>query len=292
MTHQDVVIPDTSGRTRIRHRPWDTATGAHGYAWAAARPRAVLLLQHGFGEYAERYVERYNALIPRLLDIGVSVYAFDLHGHGRSPGRRAVTDVGRAVADHLAARRKLAAQPLPVFLFGHSLGGTVTATSVLRDPAGVAGVILSSPALHVAAHPLTRAAGHILAAVAPGLPLVRFDPAGISCDPEQVRAYTQDPLVHHGRMPAGLAASVLFACRDNWARYPQWLAPTLVVHGTADTFTDPDGSRRFVAAIGSSDKTLHLVEGGYHELLNDAKRDETLRVVLTWLQRRLPPAVE
>ncbi|HZN69386.1 MAG TPA: alpha/beta hydrolase [Tepidisphaeraceae bacterium] len=267
---------------------WDVGTGVQGYAWGAARPRAVLLLQHGFGEYAERYVRQYGALIPRLLAIGLSVYAFDLMGHGRSPGRRAATDVGRAVADHMAARRNLADQALPVFLFGHSLGGLVTATSVVREPRGVAGVILSSPALHVESNPLTRAFARFVSAVTPILPLVRLDPAGISADPQVVRAFKEDPLVYHGRMPGRLAASVLFTARDNWRHYPRWQLPTLVIHGTADAFTDFDGSRRFVATIGSSDKTLHVVEGGYHELLNDATADETMRVVLTWLERRLP----
>jgi acylglycerol lipase len=269
-------------------RPWDIGTGVQGYAWDAARPRAVLLLQHGFGEYAERYVQRYNALIPRLLEIGISIHAFDLEGHGRSPGRRALTDVERAVSDHLAARRKLEAQPLPLFLLGHSLGGTVTATSVVREPRGVEGVILSSAALYVRSNALTRAAAALVAAIAPAFPLVRLDPAGISHDPEQVRAFVEDPLVYHGRMPARLAASILFTGRDNWARYREWRVPTLVLHGTADTFTDPEGSRRLVSAIASRDKTLHLVEGGYHELLNDTERDETLRVILTWLERRLP----
>jgi acylglycerol lipase len=276
----------------MHHRPWDIGTGVHGYTWDAPQPRAALLLQHGFGEYAERYVQRYNALIPRLLGVGISVYAFDLKGHGRSPGRRAVTDVERAVTDHLAARRKLAAQPLPVFLFGHSLGGTVTAASVIREPRGAHGVILSSAALQVKSNPLTRTFARLLAAVAPAFPLVRLDPAGISRDPEQVRAYAEDPLVYHRRMPAGLAASILFTGRDNWARYPQWQVPTLVIHGTADTFTDPAGSRRFISAIAAQDKTLHLVDGGYHELLNDTERDDTLQVVLTWLERRSPPARE
>jgi alpha-beta hydrolase superfamily lysophospholipase len=42
-------------------------------------------------------------------------------------------------------------------------------------------------------------------------------------------------------------------------------------------------------SVASEDKTLHLVEGGYHELLNDAERDESLKALLTWLERRLPP---
>jgi acylglycerol lipase len=272
-----------------RYQPWDIGTGVHGYAWNAARPRAVLLLQHGFAEYAEHYVEQYHALIPNLLDAGITVYAFDLRGHGRSPGRRGVVDVDRGVTDHLAARRKLAAQPLPIFLYGHSLGGIVTATSVVREPGGLAGVILSSATLHITSNPLTRMGVRLLAAVAPAFPLVRLNPAGISHEPEErLRAWAQDPLVFRGRFPAGCAAGALLASRANWTRYPQWQVPTLVFHGTADTFTEPEGSRRLIAAIGSRDKTLHLVEGGYHELLHDVKRDETLRVIMTWLEQRLP----
>ena len=248
----------------------------------------MLLLQHGFGEYAQRFVERHGALVPRLLQLGVSVHAFDLWGHGGSPGRRGLTDVERCVEDHLVARRRLAAQPLPVFLLGHSLGGIVTATSVVRDARNVAGVILSSPAILVSTNALTRLFARLVSAVAPALPVRRLPPTGISRIPEQVKAFSDDPLVYHGAMPARLAASILFASRDNWACYPAWEVPTLVLHGTSDTFTEPEGSRRFAETISSSDKTLHVVEGGYHELLNDIGAEETLGVVLDWLEVRLP----
>ena len=75
---------------------------------------------------------------------------------------------------------------------------------------------------------------------------------------------------------------------DNWNLYPDWKVPVLLMHGTADTWTDPRGSQRLFEAVASEDKTLHLVEGGYHELLNDTGRDETLQLLLTWLERRLP----
>ena len=276
----------------IGHRPWDIGTGVRGYAWEATQPRAVLLLQHGFGEYAERYVERYGALVPRLLELGVSVHAFDLEGHGRSPGRRAFTDVERCVEDHLAARRLLSARGLPVFLMGHSLGGLVTATSVVRDPGDVAGVILSSAALLVSANAVMRLFVRVVSSVAPRL-LVKFlSPSGLSRVPEQVQAVAADPMVFHGGMPARLAASILFTARDGWAHYAQWRTPTLAFHGTADTFTEPEGSRRFVRTIASPDKTLHVVDEGYHELLNDLGAEETMRVVLSWLSRRLPSDTE
>ena len=200
-----------------------------------------------------------------------------------------MTDVERSVEDHLAARRLLAAQPLPVFLLGHSLGGIITATSVVRDARHVSGVILSSPALLVSANALTRLFARLVSAVAPSLPVKFLPPTGLSRIPEQVRAFVADPLIHHGGMPARLAASILFTSRDNWPRYAAWAVPTLVFHGTADTITEPDGSRRFVGTISSPDRTLHVVEGGYHELLNDLGAEDTLGVVIAWLERRRQP---
>lgn len=274
----------------IRCQPWDIGRGVAGYVWHAPEPRAVLLLQHGFGEYAQRFVERYSRLIPHLLNAGVSVYAFDMRGHGRSPGRRAVTDLGRAVEDHLAARRRLREQTLPVFVLGHSLGGLVTAAGVARDQSGLSGVVLSSPFLSKEVPTWKRLLVSVLAAVGPTLlaPEAPAELSGLSRIPEELELVENDPLIYRGRAPMLLAATALKLLEANPSFYPEWRVPTLVLHGTADTYTEPDGSREFFKAIASEDKTLHIVEGGYHELLNDTGRDETLRVILAWLERRLP----
>lgn len=275
----------------LKSEPWDIGTGVHGYAWRARRPRAALLLQHGFGEYAERYVDRYNRLVPALLEHGVDVYAFDARGHGRSPGPRGVVDVRAAVADHQAARSALAKPDHPLFLFGHSLGGLITAASVAERADDVAGVILSAPALLLRTNPVLSLLAPLLARLTPGLGVQPpLGSSGISRLDEEVRAYAADPMIHHGKLPALTGASALAAARAAWPRYPKWRAPTLVVHGTADTFTDPTGSRRLVDTIASTDKRLIMVEGGRHELLNDLDRDETRAAILSWLDDRLPPA--
>jgi len=272
-------------------QPWATTPGVQGYVWHAAAPRAVLLLQHGFREYAKRYVVQYNKLIPRLLEAGLSVYALDLRGHGNSAGRRGMTDIRQAVQDHLTARSKLAGQPLPVFVMGHSLGGLVTASSVARDQEGLRGAILSSAALNLGGSVLTRLAARILAHLAPGfgVPHPSGDPTALSRLPEAVGAVKHDPLMFHGKMPARLAATAMEQDRANWRLFARWTVPTLVLHGTADHATDPQGSRRLFAAIASPDKTLHLVDGGYHELLNDTDANKTLEIILHWLRERMPP---
>ncbi|HEX7318055.1 MAG TPA: alpha/beta fold hydrolase [Pyrinomonadaceae bacterium] len=280
----------TSSASGDNCQPWDIGTGVTGYVWHALNPRAVLLLQHGYGEYARRFVTQYNRLIPHLLNAGVSVYAFDMWGSGHSPGRRGLTDVGRAVEDHRAARRKLSEQPLPLFLLGHSLGGLVTATSVMRDQGGVRGVVLTSAALQFDA---SRGLLAFARAAAFFAPTVRapHKAAGIEFlyhGAERDELLAGDPLFYRGRVPMLVAATGGNIAHDNWNLYPAWKVPVLLMHGTADTWTDPRGSQRLFDAVASEDKTIHLVEGGYHELLNDTERDETLNVLLSWLERHLP----
>ena len=239
-----------------------------GYLWQAPSPKAAVLLSHGFGEYAGRYVERYHRLIPTLVDAGYSVYAYDHRSHGKSPGRPAVTDLHVLVDDHLKAREALRAQALPVFALGHSMGGLVTAASATRDPRGLRGVILSSPALLVGEQEpawLTRLAP-LIARVAPGLKTSDLGTGGLSRLPDEVAAYEADPAMYHGNVPALTAASML--------------------HGTEDRITDPRGSQRFHDTIAATDKTLHAVEGGYHELLNDEPREAVRQVILDWLRAR------
>lgn len=266
---------------------WHFGAPVAGYRWRPpGAARATLLLAHGYAEYAQRYVGHYHGLVPALVARGFAVHAFDYRGHGASAGRRGAADVGEAVAQHVQARRSLEGD-LPLFLFGHSLGGLVTAASVVRDGSDVAGVVLSAPLLLVEASPLLRLVGRVLARVAPGAGVrPPLDPAGISRIAAEVEAYRTDPRGYHGKLPAILGASAQKVAGEGWSRYPDWTAPVLALHGTADRFTDPRGSERFIATVHAADKQLMLFDGGRHELLNDVERDRVLALVLDWLEER------
>ena len=263
---------------------WDLHAALRGRVWRARDTIGSLLLQHGYAEHSGRFVEHYHHLIPHLVAVGFNVYAFDMRGHGGSVGRRAVLDVRQAVQDHIAARHAIGG---PVFLFGHSLGGLVTAASVTREQRAVAGVILSSPALPFGDSWVNRAVVRVLSTIAPGAGVATpQSPAGLSRIPDEVEAFERDPLIYHGRMPAQLASTALAVARTTWKGASEWSVPTLILHGTADTFTDVRGSERFVAAIHSDDRRLELMQDGRHELLNDLDRDKVLQTILEWLGTR------
>ena len=267
-------------------QPWPLphAVPVKTFLWPAEQPRANILLTHGFGEYSARY----HRLIGALNQAGYSVYTYDHRGHGQSEGARAVNDVALLVQDHLALRESLRALPEPLFAFGHSLGGLVTAASYLQDPRGVVGVILSSPALLVGANEpgWMKSIGRVLSRIVPGLPLTVLPTGGLSRIAEEVSAYEADVQMYHGKVPALTAISMLNASEGLWAKVPGWTLPTLTLHGDADQLTDVNGSRRFDREISSIDKTYIEVAGGYHELFNDTVREEMTETLVDWLGGR------
>ncbi len=266
---------------------WDFGRAVHGYAWRTPNARANVLITHGFAEYAERYFSRYHLLVPKLNAFGFDVFGWDMRGHGRSPGARGVADMNGAVADHRAARAKL--QDKPLFVYGHSLGGLVTAASVAEDASGVAGVVLSAPALLITAPAHLKAIAGFVSAIAPGARLAPpLDASGLSRIPEEVAAYKSDPMISDPRVPAKTGATAIAASEAAWAHYAHWRVPTLVFHGEKDTLTDPEGSKRFFNVIPADDKTIQLYPEGRHELLNDLDRDAVMELVTSWLQARAP----
>ena len=65
--------------------------------------------------------------------------------------------------------------------------------------------------------------------------------------------------------------------------FPLITLPLLIVHGTADKVTKPSGSKHFFERSASSDKTLKLYEGHYHDLLNDVGKDQVLADIQGWI---------
>jgi alpha-beta hydrolase superfamily lysophospholipase len=59
------------------------------------------------------------------------------------------------------------------------------------------------------------------------------------------------------------------------------------MHGTEDRFTPLALSKEFAAKIVSPDSTLHVSDGGFHELLNDSCAQEVLLVLTSWIEQRL-----
>lgn len=255
-------------------------------AWLPeAEARATVVISHGVSEHSARYAH----VGERLAAAGYAAYALDHRGHGRSQGKRVMVDADETVAD-LRAFIELAAARTPgkpVYLLGHSMGAAIAIACAVRHQDALAGLMLSGALADPdAASPVTRAVSKLLAAVAPGLGVYQVDASLISRDPEVVRAYEQDPLVHHGKLPARTVAELSGAVGRFPDEVPALRLPLLVMHGGEDSITTIAGSRMVHERASSSDKTLEIYDGLRHEILNEPEKERVISEMVEWLDAR------
>jgi alpha-beta hydrolase superfamily lysophospholipase len=257
-------------------------------SWQARTPDGIVVIVHGASEHSDRYAH----VARRLVDEGYAVYASDHQGHGRSEGPRAlVRRMADAVSDldQLVVLAQGEHPEVPLFMLGHSMGGTVALRYTLAHQDHLSGLILSGPlaALEAAPAPM-RLAGRILSALVPTLPLVSIDASLVSRDPEVVRAYVADPLVHHGRLPARTVAELAAAIDSLPSDVGAIRIPTLILYGTADRLCPPAGSQMLSQRIGADDIEVKAYQGLYHEILNEPEREVVLSDICAWLSAHRP----
>lgn len=266
--------------------------GALRLFWQAWLPegeaRAAVIVAHGYGEHGGRY----GNLVERLVPLGFAVYALDHRGHGRSAGPRG--HVGRFaeyIMDLHALRVRVEEEERgkPLLVLGHSMGGLITIHYLLTHASGLAGAVLSSPALGLAKEPprLLRWLGSVLSWIAPRTSFqTDVDPALLSRDPSVGRAYSADPLVHR-RASARFFTEFKRAMRGGAERAGEVNLPLLVLQAGDDGLVDRAATERFVAAIGSEGKELHLYAGLFHEIFNETEKDRVFSDLEHWLDARV-----
>jgi len=255
-------------------------------AWTPADPpTGAVVLVHGLGEHAGRY----HHVVARLGELGLAVYAPDHRGHGRSGGKRVLArSIGEFTGDlHLLFAEVARRHPgRPPFLIGHSMGAMIAASYAFDHQASLRGLVLSgTPVVPGAGIPKpAQAVAKALGRIAPGLPLQALPSKYVSRDPAVVARYDADPLVHHGKIPAGIGGAMLTQMGVIQTRLPELTLPVLVLHGSEDGLVDPAGSRLIAERAGSSDVTLHVYDGLYHEVYNEPEQDRVLDDLIEWLK--------
>jgi alpha-beta hydrolase superfamily lysophospholipase len=108
-----------------------------------------------------------------------------------------------------------------------------------------------------------------------------LDRSGLSHNPQVIRAYESDPLIHD-RITARMALSMLGAGQWALEHAAEFTLPLLIFHGGADRLTAPSGSQEFAGKV-AADCTLKLWDGLYHETHNEFQKGEVLAFMIGWL---------
>ncbi|MFN2135467.1 MAG: lysophospholipase, partial [Candidatus Promineifilaceae bacterium] len=194
--------------------------------------RAVVTIVHGFSDHCGRY----DHLVSSLVNRRIAVYGYDLRGHGQSPGRQGHVQhfsEYREDTRHFIEFVSSLHPTLPLYLFGHSMGGLIALDQALSYPDELQGVIASAPHLGTPpVSPLKQTLANLLSRLWPTFTMdAGLDVTALSRDQGVVQEYCEDPLVH-GRGSARLSTELEEAVRWVRTNATRLTIPLLIYCGT------------------------------------------------------------
>ncbi|KAI0046863.1 alpha beta-hydrolase [Auriscalpium vulgare] len=274
--------------------------------YAASTPKAALLFVHGFAEH----VERYDDFLSQWPQRGITVFAFDLRGFGRTAldaaHRSPDSAYGKtnwrlqlADVDWWAQHLLKENANVPIFLMGNSLGGElVLAFACQKGPSApahtiskISGVIAGSPLLGLVHPPwrITLWLGGQLAKILPDVLIPTSIPnENFSRDPAITKAIDTDNL----RMPKGslrgisdMLEAYKGLLRTGWKDWPKHL-PVLLTHGSGDKVNTLQATEEFYQRIDADDKNLIVYPEAYHDLVHetDGIAERSTEQYISWVE--------
>jgi alpha-beta hydrolase superfamily lysophospholipase len=265
----------------------------HTYRWDADRPRGVIELLHGLGEYATRY----EPLARDLVAAGWTVRALDYRGHGATGmgqwggdaaklGRLGPGGVRATLAGIRRFTNELRAEHagLPLVLLGHSMGSLFAQKLLQEDATPWDGVVLSGTAYRTFRH---MNSGDL------NKPFHRPGGTGaewLSRDPGVAVAFGADPLTFDAKTIKlyGLLDALRLLGTPRAMTHD---LPMLIQIGSDDTLGGPRSIERLAAAYRDrahlTDVVVKIYDGARHEVYNEINRVQIVADLVDWLNAHI-----
>lgn len=268
----------------------------HYYKWKSGKPRGIVQIVHGLGEYAVRY----ERLAQALVNAGYTVYADDHRGHGQTGleqhggdhtllgrlgpgGMRATVESVRQLSSIIRAENP----GLPIVLFGHSWGSIIAQKIVNRNSEEYDALVLSGTAYrtfrHMKGGDLNTNHKHLGTT---GYEWLSRDEAVSKAFLDDELAFTADAVKLFG-----LPDALRLLGRPK--RRLEHDIPLLIQVGSDDPFGGTRSAELLAEAYLKrsrlSDVELIVYSDARHEIYNELNLDEVTADLLKWLANRVGP---
>ena len=251
-------------------------------------PKAVLLVVPGLAEHSGRYANLVNYFLPRAY----AVCGLDTQGHGKSEGPRCYIDKFQDYVNDVKIFFDIVHQRYgdrKVFLLGHSMGSAIAIVYAVQYQDDLDGLIMSGATLKPGSSvsSILKVVVRVISKLFPKMGVAVIDASTISQDKAVVDAYVNDPLVYRGKVTARLGAELVKTLDKLPALIPKITLPIIIMYGTEDRLSNPEGSQMLYDLVGSHDKTLKKYEGFYHEIFNEPGHLQVMADLEAWLAARI-----
>ncbi|MBK7994511.1 MAG: alpha/beta hydrolase [Blastocatellia bacterium] len=289
------------------------------HQWQIDKPNKLLVIAHSMAEHGARYA----TLAKFLNNYGISVYAIDHRGHGKST--RNETDIGHfsknengwekvvedlnTVVNHL----QMLNPNIPLILFGHSMGSFISLGFSIRYGNKLKALILSgSNSSPILLYKLARfftqieiwrqgseGKSSLLEFLSFGSFNKKFEPARtkfdwLSRDPQQVDIYINDPYcgfkISNKSWMDLLGGLIEISERPKLALIPAQL-PIYIFGGDCDPVGGFGKGISLLStelrASGIKNVKLKLYKEGRHEMVNEVNKQEVFTDVINWLNEEI-----
>lgn len=263
---------------------WEPETG---------EPALVVVGLHGMNDYANAF----HMIAPWFVEKGVTTYAYDQRGFGRSVSR-GIWPSPELLREDLRTAIEVARErhpETPLAVIGISMGASVAMTTFSSSdpPEHVDRLVLSGPGLRGwgTLNWLYRGSLWVSSHVRPGW-VVR-PPRGVKIEPsdniEMLRQLWEDPLgLKANRIDQVFGVVSLMEEAHQAARRLPSDLPTFLTYGARDIVIPSEAMKRTVATLPQHVRTAYYPQG-YHMLLRDLQAETVFADIWTFLN---DPAAE
>jgi len=257
-------------------------------SWAPEEePVAVIALVHGLGDHCRRY----DRWIEGFVNNRIAAVSFDYRGHGRSEGKKGVINrFDDLLSDTklLVERTKELYPGMPLVLYGHSMGGTISIRYCLQNDELPDLAIITSPWIKLKSPPsaafmlLIRLAGKLIpdSTFSTGLHSDDFSDNNDFAEDRE-----KDELLHN-RISPRLFLEVSKQNEKILKNIETLKVKLLLMHGKGDPVTDIEGSRE-IFAKSKANIDYKEWDGAKHHLHNFAGSSEVMEYILKWIKKKL-----
>jgi acylglycerol lipase len=292
MSAMSATPPGNATPTRTLTFPSSGGTTLYGEWFAATDPRGLAIVCHGYAEHCGRYREVAHALV----DAGLSVFTYDMRGHGQASGRRGHVARFTEYLDDLdaaiAKARELGGE-LPRVLVAHS-NGSLIALRALSDPArrpDVRAAAVASPflALKLEVPAVKKIAARIASRIYPTFAQANeLRVEDLTHDVGKQEERRVDTLCH-GVATARWFTEAAAAQQYVYDHAPSISVPTIWLVGGDDPIANPARSRVVNERLRSP-TVFHDLSGMRHEVFNETDRARVFALLTDFVTGELKKA--